>query len=528
MPMEPISMKKLRETLRLKFESNLSHRTIGKALSISPGTVSYYVRALRDTGLSYDSITSLSDPELVNKLLPYCRQRQVKPDKWCYPEPNYTEVHKALKRKGVNLQLLWEEYKEHHGDNKCYSYSQFCRLYRLFKASLEPEYRHHYQAGEYCFIDYCGPKIPIYHPDGTVAFEAYVFVATLGASQYTYAEAVRTRGLEDWVGSHTRLFSFLGGVPSVLVPDNEKSAVKDACYYEPDINPTYSDLAAYYDTAVVPARPGRPKDKALVEKAVQCIETWVMAKLRHHKFESIAQLNVAMKPLLQAFNEKPMQKLNVSRSELFNQMEKTELKPLPSDVYILARFTTQKVNLNYHVNVEGHYYSVPHAHIKKRVICRLKPNTIDIFYQNQCIASHLRQFTPGNYSTIAEHMPNIHRYKQSWTPQTYLAWAKKLQGSILEQVQAVIAKETHPERLYRIHNGMKQLLKGYSQERFEHACAYANQHKLVGYRSLKSILKHKLDQTLDKLSANDELPLTEKPFIPINGHSNVRGGDYFL
>lgn len=521
--METISMKKLREVLRLKFVSQLTHRQIANALNISAGTVSHYARAMQDANISWEVADKLCDDELNHKLLPYYQHRVITPKKHSYPEPDYLTIYQSLKHKGVNLQLLWEEYKQVHEDKKYYSYSQFCRLYTHWSKQIDPSLKQIYKAGEKSFIDYCGPKIPIYNLKGEILFKAYVFVSVLGASQYIYAEATKTRSLPDWIGSHIRMFHFYGGVTEILVPDNEKSAVTSASYYEPDINLAYADLAQHYETAVIPTRPGKPKDKALVEKAVQIIETWIIAKLRHKQFTSLIELNQAIRKLLKEVNAKKLQKLTLSREELFHSIDKPALKPLPKNKYEYAQFKKMTVLKNYHIYVNQQYYSVPYRLVGKKVVVRISENLIEVYNNHICVARHKKGLEPGVTSTIKQHMPPAHLYQSQWSVNQFSHWAKSIGPETIKQTQGILAHVCHSERLYRIHNGLRRLEKEYGAQALEKACSYANKHELYGFRSIQSILS----SGLYKQSHIESEDKDQKTFVPLNQHQHIRGKTYY-
>ena len=400
----------------------------------------------------------------------YCQRRRAGLKKQGYLEPDYTKTHQELKRKGVNLQLLWEEYKAKAGDH-FYSYSQFCRHYKAFKLSLKLSMRQTHKAGEKGFIDFSGTGIPIYCSDNTIDFEARLFVVVLGASNYTFAIAIRTRSLIDWIGAHVAALNYYGGVPEMLIPDNEKSAVSDACHYDPDVNPTYADFARHYQVLILPTRSRHPKDKAKVEKGVQFSQTWVVAKLRHRKFYSLDALNEAIKPVLDELNNRPFKQLPGTRLSQFIELERPALASLPQQPYEFATFKKLQVRSDYRICVDKHEYSVPYQFIHKTVDCRISQTSIEIFYQGNCIARHLRSYLPGKQTVLDAHMPQTHLAHQQWTPARFEHWAQQIGEKTLQAVKIIIKDQPHPEFCYRIHNGLHHLSKQYGNALLEQACA---------------------------------------------------------
>lgn len=514
-----LSMRKLKEVLRLKLDCKLTNRQIARAVSISPSTVSYYVTAFNKSGLSWPYSSTITEQQLIDNLYPHCKQLQSSKERNKLAEPNYTEIHNLLRRKGITLQLLWKEYCE-SSNKKVYSYSEYCRRYREYKKTISPSMRQVYRYGEKCFVDYAGPKIAIYDKTSKTMREAIIFVGVLGASNYTYVEATYSKSLPDWLGSHTRMLHYFGGVPKLIVPDNEKSGVKDACYYEPDLNPQYAALARHYNCAILPTRPGKPQDKAKVETAVQITERWILAKLRNITFYSLGELNASIKTMLLELNQKPFQKLPGSRESVFNSKEKDCLTPLPSTAYEYADIKNKIVRLDYHLEIDGHYYSVPYYLANKKVEYHLSSNTLQVFYQGLLIASHIRSSQRGHSTTRLEHMPTSHRQQTQWSREKFLAWAGGIGPHAHAIAQYHINNQKHPECCYRIHLGLMNLTKLYSATRFELACKYALSVKTYSFRSIKSILKNHLEQSkeLDEISED----------IHNITHQNIRGPNYYL
>jgi transposase len=390
-------MRKIREVLPLSCEQNLSPRRIAKSCSIGRTTVQEYLRRAKVAGVSWPQAAELDDTTLERLLYPakdsnHNTRKSMPPMEYLYRE---------LRRKGVTLQLLWYEYKQQHPDG--YQYSYFCEQYREYLKKLNPALRQHHQAGKKMFVDFAGQSVDIVHRHSGKLSKAHLFVAVLGASNYTYAEAFPAEDLPSWITAH--VFQFFNGLPEIVVPDNPKPGVTKACRYEPDLNPTYQDMAQYYNIAVIPARPAAPRDKAKVETAILVAERWILAALRNHTFFSIAELNKAVAEKLSELNARPMQKLKASRKELFDSLERPALKPLPAIAYQYAQWKKARVNIDYHIEVDRHFYSVPYQLIREQVEVRLTSTTVEIFFKNRRVTSHQRSFKAGGFTTLREHMP---------------------------------------------------------------------------------------------------------------------------
>ncbi len=443
MPTERIKMKKLRELLRLKFSAKLTHRQIGKALNVSPGTVSYYVQAAALAKVSWPLPESLDDEELRSLLEPMAKQLRNQPGK--YVLPDWPQLHQELAIKHMTLMLLWETYAAENGQ-RAYSYTQFTRHYNVWRKKQKLSMRLEHKAGEKGFIDYAGTTFPIYCRETRhLLFKAQLFLMALGVSHYTFAYASRSQSLPDWIDCHKRAFRFYRGVPQILVPDNLKSGITDSCQFEPEANPTYADMAEHYGTVIIPARPRTPQDKSIAENAVLVSSRWIIARLSKQKFYSLAALNNAISELLGALNQKPFQKRQSSRYQQFVDIEKSHLLPLPDKEYEYATLTHQKVSKDYHIRIDKHYYSVPYSLVGETVLCRLTQMTVEIFHQNQRKASHLRSFERDKCTTVDAHMPKAHRNYQQWTPQVFLEWAEKTGAGVFNVAQVVTDKNFHPE-----------------------------------------------------------------------------------
>jgi transposase len=411
---------------------------------------------------------------------------------------------------------LWQEYKAQHPAG--YQYSQFCYWYRQWAKKIDPVMRQEHRAGEKLFVDYAGMTIPVYDHQRNETREAQIFVAVLGASNYCFAEATWTQSLPDWITSHVHAFAYFSGVPKIVVPDNLKTGITKACYYEPDINPTYLDMANHYGTVVIPTRIRKPKDKAKVETGVQIVERWILARLRDRQFFSLHQLNQAIAGLLAELNQKPFQKLPGCRKSLFKDLDRPALKPLPACPYQYAEWKKARVNIDYHIEVERHYYSVPHQLIQKQLDVRITAFTIECFYKNKRVASHIRSFRQGHHSTIKEHMPKSHQKWAQWTPQRFIRWAEKIGPQTAQLIEAVLSSRSVPQQGFRSCMGVLRLAKSYGDQRLEAACKRAVVIGGASYRSVESILKHNLDQK----------PLSDEAATlnPIR-HINIRGAHYY-
>ena len=506
-----LSMRKIEEILRLKYEAGLSHRAIAQACAVSASTVSEYVAHAQAAGLSWPLPEGISAAELEERLFPQqppASQRRI-------PQPDWAALHQELQRKSVTLSMLWVEYRQAHPEG--YGYSQFCHLYQQWAKQLQPMMRQRHRAGEKLFIDYAGQTMPVVDGETGAIREAEIFVAVLGASNYTYAEAHWSQDLPSWIGAHVRALTFLGGVPEVLVPDNLKAGVKSPHRYEPDLNPSYQEFARHYGLAVVPARVRKPKDKAKVEVGVQVVERWILARLRHQTFFSLAALNRAIRTLLEELNERPMRQLGQSRRQLFESLDQPALAPLPSQPYEFAHWTRARVHVDYHVAYDKHFYSVPHTLIGQEVDIRATEKTVEIFHNRRRQASHPRARVQGRFSTQREHMPAAHQAVSDWTPERFLRWAEEIGPHTRQLVAAVLDSRQHPQQAYRSCLGILGLAKRYTNARLEAACRRGLPAGIRSYKGLRNILDNQLDQ----------LERDQPPSTPLPGHANIRGKGYY-
>ena len=506
-----LSMRKIKDILRLRHEAGLSYRGISSALNIGYGTVVDYLNRAKLANISWPLPADTCERDLGRLLFPtqpLTGQRR-------FAEPDFPSIHLELKRKGVTKQLLWQEYRQRHSDDG-YSYAQFCHRYKSWLGCQQRSMRQIHQAGEKLFVDYCGPTMTVVNPDTGEARQAQVFVAVLGASNYTFACASWSQNQADWLSAHVLAFEFF------VVPDNLKSAVRKTHRYEPDINPAYQQLAAHYQTAVVPARPYKPKDKAKAEVAVQIVERWIMAKLRHQEFFTLASLNQAISFLLDDLNRRPFKKLPGTRLSQFEQLDKPVLRPLPAQPYQYAEIKQARVHIDYHIKYDKHYYSVPHHLVKQAVEVQASGSLVAIYHQGQRVASHPRSYRQGAHSTCAEHMPRSHQAMQAWSPERFLNWAGEIGHETREVVSRVLQEKRHREQSYRRVLALLSNAKKYGRERLNNACGRALLINSPTRSSVESILK----QGLDKVAVETaDQGVQEELFL--DQHENVRGEDYY-
>lgn len=513
-------MRKLREIYRLRFEAGLSRRKIARCVRASTTTVGDYLRRFEASGLTWPLPDEMSEADLEQRLFPSER-----PEKKRRPVPDWAEIHRQLKaHKGVTLQLLWQEYRHEHPDDG-YSRSRFCELYRTWRQKIDVTMRQDHRAGEKLFVDYAGVTMPVTDPESGQIRQAQIFVATLGASNYTFAEATATQSLRDWIGSHVRAFSFFGGVPELVIPDNLKAGVTSPCYYEPDLNRTYADLAEHYGVAVAPARVRRAQDKAPAEKAVQQIEREVLAPLRHRQFFSLAELNRAIRELLEKHNERPFQKLPGSRRSHFEELDRPALGPLPDRPYTFAEWKRQTLPADYHVEIGGHYYSAPHRLRRRKLDVAYTDGTVEIFCKGERVASHARSREKGAKTTSPGHMPEKHRRYAERSPERYLERARKLGAATGELLERVLEERRHPQLAYKSCEGILRLAREYGTDRLEAACRRALAIRAYRYSHVRSMLEHGLEgEALPDEHPSDEHPSGDA--LP-SVHVNLRGAGYY-
>ena len=512
MPAERLSMRKIKEVLRLIYDQRLSARQAAVAAGLSRATVAAYRQRFEQAGLHWPEADAIDDATLEQRLFPAPPTLAAEER----AEPDWAQVQRELRRKGVTLMLLWQEYKAIHGEG--YQYSWFCRHYRAWCGQLDRVMRQEHHAGEKLFVDYAGHTAEIIDRATGEIREAQIFVAVFGASNYCYAEATWSQQLPDWIGSHVRAFAFFGGVPEIVVPDNLKSAVTRAERYDPDLNPTYQDLARHYGVAVIPARVRKPRDKAKAEAGVQVVERWVLARLRNRQFFSLAELNATIAALLVELNQRPFKKLPGCRASQFEAIDQPALKPLPAQAYEYAEWKKARVHIDYHVEVHGHYYSVPYQLGKQQLDVRLTQHTIECYHRGQRVASHVRSELKGRHTTLPEHMPKAHREYAEWTPKRLIAWAGKTGVATAAVIEQVMAQRLHPQQGFRSALGIMRLSKQYGDERLEAACRRAQHIGACSRKSIESILRNGLDRQQVLIPLNSS---------PIDDHEHIRGADYY-
>ena len=504
-------MRKIREVLRLYFAAALSIRAIARSLGTSPSTVGEYLRRAKVAGVSWPVPEAIDDAGLERRLFPALPSSHTS-----RPLPEWSEVRRELRGKNVTLALLWEEYKAIHPEGL--QYSRFCEQYREWAGKLDLVMRQEHRAGEKLFIDYAGQTVPVVDPETGEERQAQVFVAVLGASSYTFAEATWTQTLPDWTASHVRAFEFYGGCPELVIPDNLRSGVSGAHRYEPDLNPTYHDLASHYGVAVLPARVRRPRDKAKAEVAVQIVERWILAALSPSQ---VLLAGRAQRRGLQA--ARPAQHAPVPQApgvrgaRSSSRSTGRRCAPLPSSPYVFAEWKTVRVHIDYHVEIDGHYYSVPHALVRRQLDVRLTARTVECFHRGQRVASHVRSSHKGRHTTATEHMPEKHRQMGDWKPDRFIRWAEKIGPSTAALITAVLNSRRHPQQAYRSCLGLLRLAKCHGDARLEAAATRALAIGSYSYRSVESILKHRLDETsAEQFDRAD----------PVE-HDNIRGARYY-
>lgn len=507
-------MHKILEVIRLASTGSLSTREIAVATGVGATTVRDYLARAKAAGVSWPLPEGVSGESLVKTLFK-CDRPKVEHR----PPVDFEYVHKELRRDGVTLQLLWEEYIQKCPDG--YRYSRYCDLYRGWSRELDVVMRQRHTPGQRVFIDYAGQSMPVIDPTTGEIRRAQIFVATCGASNFIYTEATWTQDANDFQASHIRCLTALGGVPRVLVPDNLKSAVTAAHPYEPRVNRSYAELASYYGAVVLPARPRKPRDKAKVETGVQIVERRILAPLRDRTFNSLEELNDAIKPLLNELNERPFQKLDGSRRQMFEQIERPALLPLPEVPYEPGTWKYCMVNIDYHVEIKGTYYSVPFRYARQRLNVRYTRTIVECFADTERVAVHARSNRRGCYTTVPAHMPEHHRQHAEWTPQRLISWAGTIGPATSDFVRHVIERRDFPEQGFRSALGVMRLAKGIGNDRLESACSYALRVNALSYRSLKSIIDKNLDlATCDQSEQQPDLP------HPLH-HQNIRGAEYY-
>jgi len=501
-----MDIRMIKDVLRLKLHGGLSHEAIARSLSISKGVVAKYVSLAAASGLTWDTVAGLGEAELERRLLGR------NPEEARIVEPDFGQVHLELRRKGVTLTLLWQEYRAEYEGRRTWGLTQFCEHYKRYAKTLRRSMRQQHRAGEKLFVDFAGPTLAL--TDGT---RGQVFVAALGASSYTFACVTADQSMRSWLGAIGRALRFLGGVPQLIVPDNPRALIADPNRYEPRANDTALDFARHYDVSILPARPYSPQDKAKVESAVQVVERWILARLRHTPLADVAAADAAVAALLPLLNERRFQKIDASRASLFTTIDAPALRALPAQSWSWATFRTVTVHIDYHVEVDGHRYSVPHTLVGTKLEARVSDGLVELLHRGERIAAHQRSDRRGGYSTRDEHMPAAHRAHKEWTPERLIQWGQRIGPHTGTFVAAMLQRHRHPEHGYRGCLGLLSLAKRYGRERLEAACGLAIDLNAIYYRHVREILANGRDRLEPAGSSRWVSPV----------HDNVRGPGYY-
>ena len=512
MPTQRLSMRRIKQLLTMRFGAGASARAIGRELGIAPSTVREYLGRAVAAGIGWPLAADLTDEDLVARLFV---NAGVRAGARLHAEPDWSALVRELKRPGVNLLMLWDEYRA--VQPRGYAYSRFCQLFREFERRLSPTMRQQHVAGDKAFVDYSGKRVPIADPATGEVRMAEIFVAVLGASNLTYAEATWTQTLADWIGAHVRMFRFYGAAPRLLVPDNLKSGINKASFYDPEVNRSYAAMAAHYRVGILPARPKRPRDKAAVEAGVRFAQSYILGRLRNVTFFSLAECNVAIAVAVERMNSREMRRLGMSRRQLFETVERPLMQALPLDDYEYAEWHLARVGIDYHVEVQGFFYSVPHALIREQVDTRATARTIEVFHRGKRVAAHARRYGGPRHGTQPEHMPSAHRRYAEWTPQRFQRQARDIGPNTEALIIAVMARRPHPEQGFRTCVGVLRLFRGLDAARVERVSLRAIEVGALSYASVASILKPRLDQKAAPQAA-DGTPLL---------HDNIRGPRYY-
>jgi transposase len=506
-------MRNTKEILRQKWVLGRSHREVARSVGVSAGAVGAAISRATAAGLDWPGVESLAEDALEAQLYP-----RVAGAADARPRPDCAHLHVERRKPGVTLALLHVEYLEQHPNG--YRYTQFCDIYRNWLKRHRLSMRQVHLGGDKVFVDYSGKKPHIVDPKTGECIEVELFVAALGASSYTFAEATLTQRGPDWIASHVRALKFFGGAPAVFVPDQLKSGVTKSCSYEPEVQRTYEELAQHYGTTVLPARPKHPRDKPKAEVAVQVAQRWILARMRNQTFFSLDALNERIAELLEELNHRTMRVYGESRRQLYERLDRPHLKALPSEPFTYGEWKTARVNIDYHVQLDHHFYSVPHALVHEQVDARMTATTIEIFLRGRRIVSHARSFVRGRHSTMADHMPKAHQKHVEWTPSRLIHWAGTIGPKTAELVSAILEERRHPEQGYRSCLGILRLSKRYGAERLEAACVRALAVRARSYRHLESMLKHGLDRLQPAQAAAEKEPARLQ-------HENIRGDTYY-
>ncbi len=511
MPNQRLAMKSIREVLRLHFGCGFSRKKIKRITGISRASISEYISRARNASLGWPLPHNMDDTALERLLFP-----PNKPNERTRPLPDCPYIHQELRKKHVTLMLLWVEYKETHPDG--YQYTQFCDYYRAWRKKLNLSMRQVHKAGEKAFSDFAGDTIPVTDPKTGIKSRAHIFVCTLGASNYTFARAFWDETAQSWCSGQAAAFRFFQGVPELVVPDNPRSVINKPCRYEPEVHCDFQYMAEYHGTAVIPARVRKPKDKSKVEAGVLMSERWIVAALRNRQFFSLAEVNDAIDELLDRLNERPFKKMPGCRRTMFEEIDRPALKPLPAQDYAYTQILEPRVNIDYHIDVDGVPYSVPHQLAHEKVYVRLNPHTVEIFFKGRRVASHVRRYVKGHPVTLDEHMPEgIRRFKE-WNPSRIINWAAKTGPATAKLVEIIMGKRRHPEQAFRSCLGIIRLGDRHGKDRLEQACQLALEVGSHSYKSVSLILSSDGDKRFSRKQKSIHLKVV---------HENLRGPDYY-
>jgi transposase len=491
----------------------MTQREIAASVAVSRSTVHEYLARAEAAGVGWPLPSDMDQDALEGLLFP-APSGELAASR---PVPEWREVHRELRRRRhVTLRLLWLEWRETNPEG--WGYSQFCWRYQRWLDGQDVVMRLSYRAGERMFVDFSGDKASLVDPDSGEVISAEVFVAVLGCSGLLYAEATRGQDLDSWLSAHVHAWEAYGGVSEVTVPDNLRAGVSKACFYDPELNPSYLELARHYDTVVLPTRVRHPRDKAAVEAGVLSVERWVLAPLRDRRFFSLAELNAAMAERVGWLNGRPFRGEPASRQELFDDLERAALRPLPERRFELAVWKKVTANIDYHVEYEHRFYSVPYRLVRQRLDLRATATTVEVFRGGARVASHAREYGKRRYVTDPAHMPASHRAHLEWTPSRLINWAGTISPATGRLAEGLLASRPHPEHAYRACLGLMNLAKRYGNERVGAACERALASGAISYSSVKSILQENLDR----------VPLAEaSPAPPPPNHANLRGASYY-
>lgn len=519
-----LEMRQIKDILHLRYVQGLSSREIAKSLDCGKTVVNNCIKKAAKAGLlNWDNVQDLREVDLEEKLYP-TKEVTAVDLMGRYDEPNWAQVELEMKNKDVTLALLWQEYSE-KTDKKYYKYSRFCDLYRDWKGKLSVVMRHDHRAGEKIFVDYCD-GLSITNQETGERTMTQLFVGALGASSFTFVEATSSQKQLDWLSSHVRMFGFFKGVTPITVCDNLRSGVTQACKYEPVINRSYQDLALHYGTCIIPAHPYKPRHKSKVEVAVLVAQRWILAVLRHQTFYSLAEMNAAIRSLNVKLNGRVMRRIKKSRRELYETIDLPALLPLPATPYEFSEWKKCKLGIDYHIEFDDHHYSAPYALFKKELWVRSTDKVVEIFYQGDRVASHLRSSIKWKHTSLPAHMPSTHRAYAEWTPDRVMRWAHSIGPSTRDVTEKIMEGKDHPEQGFKACTGILSLAKSYGPDRLEKACIRALRLHTVNYRSIKAILQHKME-TAEHLNEEQAIDQPAPQVTHSPAHENVRGGSYY-